>query len=224
MGDNISIQVNEIRQPDNILTSVLEDLITRQAIDRILVIPVPGKEEETDKILMPFKRRIKIGWIDKAPSMTKDPVFLCDYKACVNLAVDHFKAHNLNQLFYFSRNPDDNSVFTKMRRAFNNAVPQNSKRMSPVGIMAESDTEAVYLLSRLKANNIKIPQQVSIISCDNSEITDLVTPSITSIDPGFMELGRKVRSWIHDDFGADDNNTPVVFYSSPILIRKESSV
>ncbi len=241
MGDNISIQVNEIRQPDNILTSVLEDLITRQAIDRILVIPVPGKEEETDKILMPFKRRIKIGWIDKAPSMTKDPVFLCDYKACVNLAVDHFKAHNLKQLFYFSRNPDDNSVFTKMRRAFNNAVPQNSKRMgiisdwyhvfsiinnskSPVGIMAESDTEAVYLLSRLKANNIMIPQQVSVISCDNSEITDIVTPSITSVDPGFIELGRKVRSWIHGDFGVDDNNSPVVFYSSPILVRKESSV
>lgn len=90
--------------------------------------------------------------------------------------------------------------------------------------MAESDTEAVYLLSRLKTNDIKIPQQVSIISCDNSEITDLVTPSITSVDPGFVELGRKVRMWIHGDFGAEDNHSPVVFYSSPILIQKESSV
>lgn len=241
MGSDISIQVNEIRQSSEALTTLLEDFITSQAIDKILVVPVPGKEDEINEILIPFKRRIKIGWIDKAPFMTKDPVFLCDYIACVNLAVNHFKTNNLRQLFYFSRNPDDNSVFTKMRKAFNKAVPQNSKRMSiisdwfhilsiindnnnSVGIMAESDTEAVYLLSRLKANNIKIPQQVSIISCDNSEITDLVTPSITSIDPGFIELGRKVRSWIEGEYGVDDNNDPVVFYSSPILIQKESSV
>ena len=69
-----------------------------------------------------------------------------------------------------------------------------------------------------------IPQQASIISCDNSEITDMVTPSITSVDPGFIELGRKVRSWIQGEFGVNDNNIPIVFYSSPILIQKESSV
>ncbi len=241
IGGDISIQVNEIRQTEKNLMTLLEDFITRQAIDRILVVPVPGRENEINKILMPFKRRIKIGWIDKAPSATKDPVFLCDYKACINLAVNHLKVNGINKLFYFSRNPDDNSVFTKMRKAFKNAVPQNSRHtdiiadwyhilsivnnsQDSVGIMAESDTEAVYLLSRLKANKIRIPQQVSIISCDNSEITDLVTPSITSIDPGFIELGRKVRSWIHGDFGADDTNSPVVFYSSPILIQKESSI
>lgn len=238
-GENFSIQVNEIRQPENILKSLLEDFITRQAIDQILVIPVPGKEEETDKILKPFKRRIRIGWIDKSPKHTKDPVFICDYKSCVNLAVDHLKVQGVKQLFYFSRNLDDNSVFTKMRKAFKHAVPQNSKRASiisdwfhilsivknsqeSIGIMAESDTEAVFLLSRLKANNIKIPQQVSIISCDNSEITDLVTPSITSIDPGFIELGREARSWIKGDL--ENGNKPIVFYSTPILIQKESSV
>jgi len=241
MGENISIQVNEIRQSKKTLTSLLEDFITRQAIDRILVVPISGREEEIDKILMPFKRRIKIGWIDKAPAITKDPVFLCDYRACVDLAVSHFENNGIKQLFYFSRNQEDQSVFTTMRDAFKNSVSQKSKRMgiisdwhhflsiinnnqNPVGIMAESDTEAVFLLSRLKANDIKIPQQVSIISCDNSEITDLVTPSITSVDPGFIELGRKVRKWIHGDYGTENNGSPVVFYSTPILIQKESSV
>jgi len=241
MGGDISIQVNEIRQAEKNLTALLEDFITRQAIDRILVVPVPGREDEINEILMPFKRRIKIGWIDKSPSMTKDPVFLCDYKACVNLAINHLKGNGINQLFYFSRNQEDQSVFTTMREAFKNSVFQNgmhkgvisdwhhflsivNNNQDPVGIMAESDTEAVYLLSRLKANRIRVPQQISIVSCDNSEITDLVTPSITSIDPGFIELGRKVRSWIHGDFGVDDNRSPVVFYSTPILIRKESSV
>ena len=90
--------------------------------------------------------------------------------------------------------------------------------------MAESDTEAVFLLSRLKSNYIKIPQQVSIISCDNSEITELVTPSITSVDPGFIELGRSVRSWIHGEYGKENRLEPVMFYSTPILIQKESSV
>jgi DNA-binding LacI/PurR family transcriptional regulator len=240
MGEDISVQVNEIRQSEKTLTALLEDYITRQAIDRILVVPISGKEEEIDKILTPFKRRIKIGWIDKAPIKTKDPVFLCDYEACVELAVNHLKTSGLNQLFYFSRNPEDQSVFTTMRDTFKKAVLQNNVRtgiisdwqhilsivnnnQNPVGIMAESDTEAVFLLSRLKANNIRIPRQVSIISCDNSEITDLVTPSITSVDPGFIELGRKVRLWIQDDY-KNDNNSSVVFYSSPILIKKESSI
>ncbi|MEN8228843.1 MAG: substrate-binding domain-containing protein [Bacteroidota bacterium] len=240
MGENISIQVNEIRQSEKTLTSLLEDFVTRQAIDRILVVPISGKEEEIDKILKPFKRRIQVGWIDKAPAETKDPVFLCDYEACVNLAVNHFKSNNIEQLFYFSRNPEDQSIFTKMRNAFKNAVSRNSKtngiihdwqhlvsivneNRNSIGIMAESDTEAVFLLSRLKANGIKIPQQVSIISCDNSEITELVTPSITSVDPGFIELGRKVRMWIQGNYENENSTSPVVYYSSPILILKESS-
>jgi GntR family transcriptional regulator of arabinose operon len=241
MGENISIQVNEIRQSENILTSLLEDFVTRQAIDRILVVPIPGKEEEIDKILKPFKRRIQVAWIDKAPAATKDPVFLCDYEECVRVAVNHFRSNDIEQLFYFSRNPEDQSIFTKMRNTFKNTVSRNRKsngvihdwqhllsiineNRSSVGIMAESDTEAVYLLSRLKANNIKIPKQVSLISCDNSEITELVTPSITSVDPGFIELGRRARMWIHGDYGNESRFSPVVYYSSPILIQKESSV
>ena len=241
MGENISIQDNEIRQPENILTSLLEDFITRQAVEATFAIQIDEKKEEIDKILKPFKRRIQVGWIDKAPAATKDPVFLCDYEACVNIAVNHFKSNDIEQLFYFSRNPEDQSIFTKMRNTFKNAVYRNSEtngvihdwqhllsiineNRNSVGIMAESDTEAVYLLSRLKANNIKIPKQVSLISCDNSEITELVTPSITSVDPGFIELGRKARMWIHGDYGNESRFSPVVYYSSPILIQKESSV
>ena len=241
MGENISIQLNEIRQSEKTLISLLEDFITRQAIDRILVVPVPGKEDEIDRILTPFKRRIKIGWIDKAPAKTKDPVFLCDYEACINLAVNHFRNNDIEQLFYYSRNPEDQSVFTKMRKTFKNRVSQNreangvipdwqhilsivNSNKKPVGIMAESDTEAVFLLSRLKANGIKIPHQVSIISCDNSEITDLVTPSITSVDPGFIEVGREVRKWIDGEKTTENNSSQVVFYSTPILIQKESSI
>ena len=169
------------------------------------------------------------------------PLFLCDYKSCVDLAIKHFKDNDINRLFYYSRNQEDHSVFTTMRKALKENMPESSKSMGvisdwhhilsivnnslePAGIMAESDTEAVYLLSRLKANKIGIPQQVSIISCDNSEITDLVTPSITSIDPGFIELGRKVRSWIQGDFGTEDTNSHMPFYSTPILIQKESSI
>ncbi|MCD6355322.1 MAG: substrate-binding domain-containing protein, partial [Prolixibacteraceae bacterium] len=239
--ETISIQVNEIRQSAQNLIALLEDFITRQAIDRILVIPVPGEEDRIDKILKPFKRRIKIGWIDKAPAKTKDPVFLCDYEASVNIAINHFRNNNIDQLFYYSRNKEDLSVYATMRKTFKKALAENGKtnevipdwqhilsivneQKEPVGIMAESDADAAYLVSRLKANGIKIPNQLSIISCDNSEITELITPSITSVDPGFIEVGRKVREWIQGEFLNDGGKEPIVFYSTPFLIRKESSV
>ena len=239
--ENISIQVNEIRQSEKTLTSLMEDFITRQAIDKILVVPVPGKEDEIDNILAPFKRRIQIGWIDKAPANTKEPVFLCDYEMSVKLAIDHFRENNIRQMFYYSRNPEDYSVFTKMRNTFKEIVAQEQKTTAtisdwqhllsiirnskePIGIMAESDTEAIFLISRLKANNIQIPQQVSIISCNNSEITELLTPSITSVDPGFIEVGRTVRKWINGEYQSKTKHSPIVFYSTPILIQKESSV
>lgn len=241
LGDRVSMQVNEIRQPDEVLKALLEDFVSRQAIEQILVIPIRGREEETDKILSPIKRRIRIGWIDRAPAVTRDPVFLCDYKTVINLAVDHFKHSGIHRLYYFSRNQDDGSVFTKMRNAFKEAASHTHRGTNvisdwqqilsivnnshdQVGIMAEVDTEAVFLLSRLKSNHIRIPQQVSIISCDNSEITDLVTPAITSVDPGFIELGRKAGQWIKGDDSIKIHNRPYVFYSKPILIRKESSI
>ncbi len=239
--EDIAFQVNEIRQSDKKLTVLLEDLISRQAIDRLLVVPIAGKEEEIDKVLKPFKRRIQIGWIDKAPAAPKEPVFLCNYEACVEIAVNHFRENNLDRIFYFSRNPEDQSIFTKMRDTFKNAVSQNSimngiihdwqhlvsiinETSHPVGIMTEQDMEAVYLLSRLKANRIRIPQQASIISCDNSEITEVVSPSITSIDPGWIELGRKVRMWVQGNYKDENSTSPLVIYSSPVLISKESSV
>ena len=42
MGQDISIQVDEIRQSEKTLTSLLEDFITRQAIDWIFVVLISG--------------------------------------------------------------------------------------------------------------------------------------------------------------------------------------
>lgn len=57
----------------------------------------------------------------------------------------------------------------------------NSKEL-PDGIFAFNDTIAGILISEFNKKGIKIPDDVSIIGCDNTQLCYYTTPNLTSID------------------------------------------
>ncbi len=59
----------------------------------------------------------------------------------------------------------------------------------PEAIFAANDLSAIGTIEALLEEGIKVPEQVSIIGCDDIETAQLTTPSITTIRTSFEKQG-----------------------------------
>ena len=67
------------------------------------------------------------------------------------------------------------------------------------GILCCLDTDAIRVVGRLKQWNINIPQQVSVVSYGDTELTKFFDPPITSIDCKYEEMARQTALLIDQD-------------------------
>lgn len=66
----------------------------------------------------------------------------------------------------------------------------------PTAILAANDLIAVGILNCCKKLNIKVPKDLSIIGCDNTLLSNIAVPEISSIDQNIEELSKKSSSYI----------------------------
>lgn len=65
-----------------------------------------------------------------------------------------------------------------------------SSRDLPTAVMAVNDFVAVGALNAAKKRGFKIPEDISITGFDDAYITDIVTPTITTVNQNYTELGK----------------------------------
>jgi GntR family transcriptional regulator of arabinose operon len=64
------------------------------------------------------------------------------------------------------------------------------------GILSLQDSDSVRILGRLAEWGFSIPEQVSLVSYGNTEITQLFQPKITVIDCKYREMAQQIGSFI----------------------------
>ncbi len=64
-----------------------------------------------------------------------------------------------------------------------------SGRPLPDAIFASNDVSAIGVLEALRDGGVRVPEQVSVIGCDDIETTRLVSPSVTTIRTYFEKQG-----------------------------------
>ncbi len=64
-----------------------------------------------------------------------------------------------------------------------------SKKELPEAIFASNDVSAIGVLEALRDAGIKVPDEVSVMGCDDIETTRLYTPSVTTIKTNFEKQG-----------------------------------
>lgn len=70
---------------------------------------------------------------------------------------------------------------------------------TPVGIMADYDVKALYILEACNQLGIRVPEEVAVIGVDNEElICELATPPLTSIVQSAIRLGYNAASVLDD--------------------------
>src|SRR5690606_6566447 len=60
----------------------------------------------------------------------------------------------------------------------------------PTAIFCINDMTAFGVIQQLQLYNIKIPEEVAVMGFDNIDISEMVTPSLTTIDQSTFEMGR----------------------------------
>lgn len=92
------------------------------------------------------------------------------------------------------------------------------------GIICASDLQAIGVLQYCSENNIRVPEDLSVIGSDGIEQGDWVSPPLTSIQLPFSEIAVAVSQWLNPR-KQDNFSTPssVEILLKPNLIKRNST-
>lgn len=96
------------------------------------------------------------------------------------------------------------------------------ERSFPSALFCINDMTAFGVIQQLQKNGIKIPEDVSVIGFDNIDISEMVTPSLTTIDQCTFEMGRLAAEALIKSI-KDKTRKPVSTLLQPTLIEREST-
>lgn len=138
----------------------------------------------------------------------------CDNNYGISCAVKHLVELGHKKIAYYGGNPML-MVSLERKNAFIKAVREQNLNLYPeiifesdfaqnysdilvpkiidfgaTAIVCASDLLAKFVISELKKNSIKVPQQMSVIGFDNVPLCEEITPKLTTINQGNVEIGK----------------------------------
>lgn len=87
-------------------------------------------------------------------------------------------------------------------------------------VNAYSDYTAIVLMQELSRLGVHTPDDFSIVSFDNVEISAVVQPPLTTLQPPLLEIGRTAAQMIMDMINGQPSEDDVIF--NPQLIERKS--
>lgn len=91
-------------------------------------------------------------------------------------------------------------------------------------VFAFTDTLAIGLMNRLREKGIKIPEQVAIASFSGTELSQIVYPQLTTVEPPLHEMGRKAAQLILDKLKNPHSPNQSVVLDAEICKRASTEV
>jgi DNA-binding LacI/PurR family transcriptional regulator len=91
----------------------------------------------------------------------------------------------------------------------------------PTAVIAINDFTAAGVMRSIIEHGFRIPQDISLVSYDNTYMAELLMPKLTSVDYNYEEFGRKlIETAIATIEGKDCEILQAVM---PVLVCRESS-
>lgn len=92
----------------------------------------------------------------------------------------------------------------------------------PTAFVCDNDYIAISLIKSLQKNNIKVPEEVSVVGFDNISESRVITPELTTIEVNSKEIVRQSINKIIDKI-KDKNHIPTqILVSNNLIIRASS--
>ena len=109
---------------------------------------------------------------------------------------------------------DDAGAFAHMNRMLDQGIV-------PTAVIAINDYSAAGIARSILNHGYRIPQDISLVSYDNTYIAEMMIPRLTSIDYDYESFGEKL---VETAIGAvEDREIPRLQIMPPVLVVRESS-
>ena len=96
-----------------------------------------------------------------------------------------------------------------------------SEGIAPTAIVAINDFSALGIMKSLEEHHIRIPEDVSVVSYDNTYMAEMAIPPLTSVDYNYQEFGKKLVDTAISLI--EGKKTSKIRMVNPTLVVRESS-
>ncbi|MBQ3795354.1 MAG: LacI family DNA-binding transcriptional regulator [Butyrivibrio sp.] len=242
---NLTNSLNEIERETHSL-----DLFTQQKVDAIIQMGGRVDDLITDDAYAGKVRSVAAttpvivtGKLDKAPVYS----VVIDEAEGMNLVMEHLISHGHEKIALVGGNMRVTSTFYKYQRYQENlkerGIPERGEFVVnssydpesgyeamnrifelpeiPTAVIAINDFAASGIIRSIREHGLSIPEDISIVSFDNTYIADLTLPKLTSVDYNYEYFGEKLISTAIAV--ANGQSCPKAQKVEPKLVIRESS-
>ncbi|TDF93213.1 LacI family DNA-binding transcriptional regulator [Paenibacillus piri] len=93
----------------------------------------------------------------------------------------------------------------------------------PTAILACNDLTAAGVINELGEYGIEVPGQISVIGFDNIELSQMLTPALTTVDLPKYEMGRFACSTLMDLLEGNEIRAKEVVLEPELIVRKSAA-
>lgn len=108
--------------------------------------------------------------------------------------------------------------------AYETTVDLLKRKQRPDAIFTISDRMAIGAMLAIKERGLKMPNDIGLVGFNNEPVTNLVTPSITSVEQPAFDLGKAAAKLFIEQMHHDEDLTGTEKILKPRLIVRESSL
>lgn len=108
--------------------------------------------------------------------------------------------------------------------AYETTVDLLRRKQRPDAVFTISDRMAIGAMLAIKEKGLKMPNDIGLVGFNNEPVTNLVTPSITSVEQPAFEIGKAAAKLFIEQMHHEEDLSGVEKILKPKLIVRESSL
>lgn len=112
----------------------------------------------------------------------------------------------------------------KMQSGYDCMKKMYSKHKEITGVIAANDLMAIGALNYLIREGVNVPKEVSIVGFDNIEISESITPSLTTIEYPMERISEITIDLILRQIKDKDKNVEVISLYPKLIVRESCSL
>lgn len=226
------------------------DILLRQKVDAIIQMGGSVDDLVVDEAYAQKLREISAGTpIVVTGHMDKEPVYsvFIDEEKAIDLLMEHLISLGHRRIALVCGEMRVASTYYKYQRYRDNlhryGIPENEDYVvggyydpesgysaanqvleldeRPTAIIAINDFAASGVLRSIRDHGLRVPEDISIVSFDNTYITELTVPKLTSIDYDYKQYGKTLIGTAIA--AASGNPVDHVRLIEPVLVVREST-
>lgn len=146
------------------------------------------------------------------------PKILKTAKIRVRRFIDAIKKHKKGNLNYKILEGDH-----KIGGGFKAAQKILNERVLPTAIICSNDLTAIGAMKAFKTNGIKVPEDISVIGLDNIKMTEIVSPTLTTIGLERYKIGKVAMELLLNRIKNKKLSKQTCIFKTKLIIRESTS-